>query len=1542
MNERDIFIAALQQPDEKRSAYLDQACGDDQTLRDRVATLLQQERGLDSFLEQPAYDLKEATGSSTAEEKHVGSTIGPYKLMEQIGEGGFGLVFVAEQREPVRRRVALKLIKPGMDTREIIARFEAERQALALMDHPNIARVLDAGTTDSGRPYFVMDLVRGTPITVFCDEGQLTPKERLQLFLPVCRAVQHAHQKGIIHRDLKPSNLLVTINDGEPVPKVIDFGVAKALNQQLTEQTVYTRFAQMIGTPLYMSPEQAQMSSVDVDTRSDIYSLGVVLYELLTGSTPFDRKRLSEAALDEVRQIIREQEPIKPSTRLSRSGERLRNLAAQRRTESAKLAKLIRGDLDWIVMKALEKDRSRRYETANGFAADIERYLNDEAVVARPPSAGYRLRKFARRNKTVFTTVTIVAVALVLATIVSTSQWIRARQAEQELQERLYASQMNQASEALIRGDIQRMKQLLDQQLPASPETDQRDIEWYLLWKAGHLSQNWTGPRLLGSGSGAIFYDLAVSPDGKIVAATDRIDATLYVFESETLHLLCSPLIIGTPFDRLCFSSDGRHLVAADAMGDALRIFDTKTWAHVKTLSGGRTRAVDCARMRSLMVTARSNELTLWDTTSWTVSASLPTGNEESRQLALSPDGTKLARVVDERGKTNPDRIELWDLQARKAVRTLPKEQAQAIEFSPNGELLAAGTGDGAVRIWHVAELFADGGQPAELRTRRASNPIRALTCSALAFSPDSERLAIATMAQDANAFVPEAVQIWDIASHGGQRLAVFEDHSQAVTDVSFVGDANTVCTVSCDATLKTWDLAESTSFDVIDGVDWRSGFSYGENGMLIYQNFADGKTRSWKASERQSREFLDAEGSYSRIGFSSNGRFVGGVTHDEQALLVWDAAAGKLVHSSPPSLDLADLKRRIESEGGTSTLRGSDPARRDSDKVLISSLTVSNNGRLVACTVPLQFDGPTPAIGVLIDPDDGSVLAQAPLRTTAQILPTFSPSSRQLVTTEFYGISSILSDIDSRSLSTRCRIPSYGPPLCAGFSPEGDVLAIGNYYNEIRLHGSSDGALIQTLKEHSNWPNNVAFSPDGRHLTSASRDGRVLIWKKGSRGEYRLVSTLRGLPGLDTKYAAIAPESDSLAVLHGGGNVAESSYVGKIQIWRVASREEVADNFDDQLRKTSPSHVPPEQALKESGDILRRDPKELRARSTLGRIHDQIGDWRSAVADWTIALKQVPDSLHFLARRAIAYELGKQLSDAERDWSTLIRLTQEENGEYLAKRAECYLHMGRRNDAFRDFSKAVNRTASADTIQRIVSLLGLAESLVPIRSGWLYRTGTAPEADWETLSFDDSQWQTGWAPFGARQFYLPTRTDTSFHDVWLRTTFDLDRDIDTPLVLRMRVEGDVEVFINGVSAAPAGTAPNYMDDLQLSNLQGSQVSRYLRMYSVVPCSNQVRLRKGKNVLAVYCSNPKQTRSYVDVGLYVTSDDVDIPSMLNQVTDRVPEKRLPAYGAGIAIRGTAEMAGRGGCNSTHRREFWMSQLCRSGCGPRSCIATVET
>ncbi len=580
--ELEIFNSALERAmPAERAAYLDGACGDDAALRARIETLLQAHEVAAGFL--PADDPKPLaalpaktivmTPDMFPVTEKPGDRIGRYKLREKIGEGGCGVVYVADQEEPVRRRVALKVIKLGMDTNSVIARFEAERQALAMMDHPNIAKVLDAGATDAGRPYFVMELVRGIRITDYCDQNKLSTIERLELFIKVCQAVQHAHQKGIIHRDLKPSNILVTLHDGVPVPKIIDFGIAKATEGRLTDLTVYTELNQFIGTPAYMSPEQAEMSGLDIDTRSDIYSLGVLLYELLTGGTPFDAQELAKSGLDAMRKTIREKEPVRPSTRLNTMLDSdLTAVAHRHGAEPPKLVHLIKGDLDWIVMKSLEKDRTRRYETANGLAADIKRHLGNEPIIARPPSSLYRFQKMARRNKLAFAATAAVAASLLVgigfsswqaframnseknersarlveseqrqiaqqersnavsAQVEAESQRNVAKASEQSARNLLYAADMRLAQQAWDEGNLSRMTKLLEAHHPKPGEVDERGFEYYYLQNLAKGEQE----QVLSHDTNGQ-WGVAISPDGKWLASATTTEGRLWDLASRTL-----------------------------------------------------------------------------------------------------------------------------------------------------------------------------------------------------------------------------------------------------------------------------------------------------------------------------------------------------------------------------------------------------------------------------------------------------------------------------------------------------------------------------------------------------------------------------------------------------------------------------------------------------------------------------------------------------------------------------------------------------------------------------------------------------------------------------------------------------------------------------------------------------------------------------------------------------------------------------------------------------------------------------------------------
>jgi serine/threonine protein kinase len=752
-----IFFAALEKgTPEERVAYLDAACGDDHNLRQRVDRLLAAHPQVGSFLEPPVREAVAAAEAPTIppNEKRpagpgrgetvlddspvedVGAVIaGKYKLLETLGQGGMGAVFMAQQMQPVKRLVALKLIKLGMDSKQVLARFEAERQALALMDHPNIAKVLDAGTTDSGRPFFVMELVKGVPITRFCDERQLSPRQRLELFIPVCQAIQHAHQKGIIHRDIKPANVLVALYDDRPVPKVIDFGVAKAAGLQLTDVSLMTGFGGIVGTPEYMSPEQAQLNQLDIDTRSDVYALGVLLYELLTGTTPIDRKRLGQGALFEVLRIIREEEPLRPSTRLSTS-DALASIAATRRTEPARLAKLMRGELDWIVMKCLEKDRSRRYETANGLAHDLERYLADEPVEACPPSSTYRLRKFAGKYKKALATAATFVAVLLIGAVVSTWQAIRATNAEVSALKERERAESNEIAAVVANEQTQdALTTSLFEQAHAVRLSGLPGRRWRALELLKQAEQLRSRERL----------DSAKLVAGKEQSAVQHESLSRSQLRSEALAaLLIDDAHVIRQWGGLAHSVSPDGTLAATFGADPKHESGTLAIVDVKT----------------------GKEISKWK------------GNDPSRLLgiptaiALGPHARRLAIVP-----YPMERIEVWDLLSQKRLRKLaiakqgseappsktrsaksgasktlavaPSEWKAMVLLSPNGRYVCgvtnSPTGDRVV-VWDLDSDAA--GQPVGI--------VKGLPIAA--FSPDNQLLAFVSRSKK--------VVLWNVATN--------------------------------------------------------------------------------------------------------------------------------------------------------------------------------------------------------------------------------------------------------------------------------------------------------------------------------------------------------------------------------------------------------------------------------------------------------------------------------------------------------------------------------------------------------------------------------------------------------------------------------------------------------------------------------------------------------------------------------------------------------------------------------------------------------
>ena len=1096
---KEIFADALEKADAaERDAYLSQACGEDAQLRQHVEALLQAHQKAGAFLEEPAPPppgIRIVLAAPLTEKP--GDKIGHYKLLEQIGEGGCGVVYMAEQEEPIRRRVAFKVIKLGMDTKQVVARFEAERQALALMDHPNIAKVLDAGATDTGRPYFVMELVRGIKITDYCDQNNLSTEERLNLFVQICHAIQHAHQKGIIHRDIKPSNILVTLHDGVPVPKVIDFGIAKATGQRLTDKTLFTAFQQFVGTPAYMSPEQAEMSGLDVDTRSDIYALGVLLYELLTGQTPFEQKALVAAGLDEMRRIIREQEPVRPSTRLSTLADPERTTVAKRRGAGPpQLIHLLRGDLDWIVMKALEKDRTLRYDTANGLAMDVERFQNHEPVVARPQSTVYRVRKFVRRNRVMVAAAATVGVVLVLGILGITWQAIRATKAEREqsrLRQQAEANerkaQTAQASEAQQRRQAEAQAYVANVRLmqEAAEENDAgqfrellqetasnlaRGFEWYYWQRQMHLDL-----RTLHGHSGAV-RSVAFSPDGQRIV-TGSLDGTAKAWEAASGKELVTFKGHRAGIKSVAFAPDGQR-IATGSDDETVKVWDSTSGKELLTIKGhrGEINSVVFAPDGQRIASASADRTAkVWDAASGNELLTLRGHSNLVSSVAFSPDGRRIATGS-------------WDHTARvweadSGVQLLVLEgspdEVKSVAFSPDSQRIVTGGWDPWAKVWEAAS-------GKELRTL----PGRSGFWSA-AFSPDGRR--IATGSADLT------VQVWD-ADSGEEQLA-FKGHNDEVCSVAFSPNGQRLVTGSLDVTAKLWDLGSPEKLLTHSGKSvLKAAFSH--DGQRIATGGEDGTVKVWgTASGQELLNFKAHSLPIRSVAFSPDDQRMVTSGHRDPTLKVWEAASGRELF----------------------TLKGHN------DEIFCAAF--SPDGRRIVT-------GSKDHTAKVWEADTGKELFTFRGHDTMINSVAFSPDGQRIVS----GGDPTAKVWEAAGGKELLSLP--GLSQAVAFSPDGRRIVTGDLHGTARVWDAANGTQLLTLKGHNGFIITVAYSPDGQRILTGSTDRTARLWDAASGKE---LLTFKG-QNADAAFVVFSP--DGQRIVTGGAG-------GAAKVWEAATVQEAA-----------------------------------------------------------------------------------------------------------------------------------------------------------------------------------------------------------------------------------------------------------------------------------------------------------------------------------------------------------------------------------------------
>jgi WD40 repeat protein/serine/threonine protein kinase len=1107
VSEREIFFEALEMPTpEARAAYLQGACRGDVTLRRKVDELLKEHFSNDSLLAGPALEEKRTAVAESPAVEAAAQMLGRYKLLEKIGEGGFGEVWMAEQREPIKRRVALKIIKLGMDSRQIVNRFMAERQALAMMDHANIAKIFDADVTEAGRPYFVMELVRGIKITEYCDQNQLPTHERLRLFILVCQAIQHAHQKGIIHRDIKPSNILVTLHDGVPVPKVIDFGIAKATQQELTDKTVFTQFQQFIGTPAYISPEQAEMSGLDIDTRADIYSLGVLLYELLVSQTPFDAKEMMQGGIDALRQIIREREPMRPSTKLNTlAGEARATAGKRRQIDVGKLVYQLQGDLDWIVMKCLEKDRSRRYDTANDLATDLKRHLNNEPVIARPPTPLYRFQKTVRRNKLTFTAGGAVVAALLVGLFLALWQASRAinaervqtrlrgeaenartgesaqrRQAENsELASRqhLYAADMIVTAHALQDGNFGLARQLLAGHRPRPGRNDLRGFEWRYLWRQSQGQQEKT---LFGHSESV--NCLAYSPDGTLLASGSS-DFTVKLWNPQSGALITTCAGHTNVVMSVDFSPDGRFMASSGEDG-LVCLWDVSTWQIVITFTNRLPRAAFSGKLLGVATGGDrygdgEGVIKFWD---YAAGLEIPNLQVPGTRLAFSPDGKLLATA-------NADGlVKLRDRATGRVIKFFPATQVRMLAFSPDSRSLAWGArGKGELRLWNLMEE-----SPVLLANTNQNNIF------GLAFSPDGKTLATADQSH--------ALTLWNVTNHTKRNRLL--GHGQAIYAVAYSPDGKSLATGGRDETIRFWDPSASRTVDsitnaVIDEWHWVGHPVISPDSKIFAAASRSDQIELWDLAGRRVGVRLETKDL--PIGFSPDGRTLLTRSPRFDSLQRWD------ISTETPQ---------------TKTTTGLVLSNYYAD-------AVSPDGKIIATAHRGEI--------ALRSAQTGESLLALPHSALSRSL-TFSADSQLLAGGAYLKLARVWNLATSEVVTT---VTGFKHTVGAlAFSPDRRLFAAGSFVGEIKVSRLGAQQSITALTGHKAAVKRLTFSPDGKTLASAGDDCAVRLWNMAT---FREVITFQ--TDVSCSFLDFSPDGQTLAA--GGTD-------GTVVFWRAPSFDQI------------------------------------------------------------------------------------------------------------------------------------------------------------------------------------------------------------------------------------------------------------------------------------------------------------------------------------------------------------------------------------------------